>query len=237
MTSTNRFSIRSYTRETRSHFHFYHQLVLPLYGSIEIKVGEFSGFVSLGDCVIIKSGQRHDFRAHEEASFIVVDMDTLPENILCSIDEKFSVDSSLLSFVQFVEKQLNNSVNRSLEIVMFDLFFQLLAQQTFSHKIDKRIDKVISIITKDLSQLHSNETLAKHACLSTTQFKKVFKESIGTTTQRYITQLRMEKAKTLLSHTDTPICIVAESVGYQNPSAFSRKFKEHFGTSPKAFIR
>ena len=233
----NCFSIRSYSKQIHSHFHHYHQLVLPLHGSIDIKVGKFQGLVSLGDCVIIKSGQRHDFRAPEEASFIVVDLKTLPENIMTWHDEKITIDTSLLAFVQFVEKQLQRKVDHALESSMFTLFYQLLSQQTFAIKIDKRIAAVISIITEDLSPTYTNETLAQHACLSITQFKKVFKNNMGMTTQSYISQLRMEKAKALLSHTDTPINLVAEYVGYQSPSAFSRKFKAYFGSSPKDFIQ
>jgi len=233
--STNRISVRSYTNQLRSHFHEYHQLVIPLHGTINIAVGKFKGLVSIGDCVIIKSGQRHDFMANDNARFIVVDTTALPDNILQSVNERVAIDKSLLSFVQFVDIQLNQRVNQSLESTVFSLFFQLLAQQLLTNKMDKRIEKVIAIITQDIAALHSIETLAKQACLSTTQFKKLFKQSTGQTCRSYLTQLRMEKAKALLTHTDTPISIVAEYCGYQSPSAFSRKFKAYFGDIPKAF--
>jgi len=220
----------------RSHFHEYHQIVLPLQGTIDIQVGKFTGSVSVGHCVIIKAGQRHTFHANENARFVVVDIDTLPENIDGSVNEKVPIDTPLLSFVQFVENQLNNKVNQPLESMIFELFYQLLAQQPLSGKVDKRIEKVISIIMQDVSKIHLNQQLAKQACLSVTQFKKIFKESTGLTCQKYLTKLRMEKAKALLTHTDTPISIISELCGYQSQSAFSRKFKEYYGDTPKAFI-
>ena len=219
----------------RSHIHDYHQLVLPLQGTINIHVGKFIGLVGIGDCVIIKSGQQHDFCANEKARFIVVDMDDLPENIINLITEKISIDTPLLSFLQFVENQLNSQVNQLLEIMVFDLFYQLLAKQILSCRVDKRIEKIISIITQDISRTYGNEQLAELAYLSVTQFKKVFKESTGLTCQRYLTKLRMEKAKALLVHTDTPISIVAEQCGYQSPSAFSRMFRSYYGDMPKVF--
>jgi len=234
--SINRISVRSYTNQLRSHFHEYHQLVIPLNGSIDIAVGKFKGLVSIGDCVIIKSGQKHDFRANDNARFIVVDTTSLPDNILHSVNENVAIDPSLLSFVQFVDIQLNQQVNQSIESKMFSLFFQLLAQQPLTKKMDKRIEKAIAIMTQDIAAMHPIDTLAKQACLSTTQFKKLFKQSTGLTCWSYLTQLRMEKAKALLTHTDTPISIVAEYCGYQSPSAFSRKFKAYFGDNPKAFI-
>ncbi len=220
----------------RSHFHDYHQLVLPLQGTIEIHVGKFTGLVSVGDCVIIKAGQKHTFHANENARFIVVDIDVLPDNINGSASEKVSIDIPLFSFIQFVESQLNSQVNQHLESMMFDLFYQLLALQPLSQKVDKRIEKVISIITQDVSKTHLNQALAKHACLSVTQFKKIFKDSTGLTCQQYLTKLRMEKAKALITHTDTPISIVSELCGYQGQSAFCRKFKQYYSVTPKAFI-
>lgn len=60
---------------------------------------------------------------------------------------------------------------------------------------------------------------------------------MGMSCQSYITQLRMNKAKALLSYTDTPINLIAEQVGYLNASAFSRKFREHVGVSPSHFYK
>ena len=233
--SSNRISIRSYTNQMRSHFHEYHQLVLPLQGSINIQVGNYKGLVSIGDCIIIKAGQRHDFFADEAARFIVVDLDDLPNNIKDSTNEKVSIDTPLIAFIQFVDKQLNSQVSHTIEITMVTLFYQLLALQPLLHKVDKRIAKVISIISHDLSKSYSNNELAQYACLSVTQFKKIFKQSIGLSCQKYLTKLRMEKAKALITHTDTPISIIADLCGYQSPSAFSRKFKDYFGDTPKSF--
>lgn len=234
---TNRISVRSYSEQLRSHFHDYHQLVMPLHGTIKINMGQFQDEVGIGDCLIIKSGQVHYFKADEQARFIVIDTQVLPDNILKANTEKVAIDNALLTYIQFVEIQLRNNVNFALEAVIFDLFYQLLAQQSFLQKCDKRIEKVLRIIKQDLSQNHPIDDLAKKAYLSNTQFKKLFKDSTGKTCKAYVTELRMEKAKALITHTDTPINIVAEYCGYQSPSAFSRKFRSHFNSSPNTFVK
>ncbi|NQZ92119.1 MAG: AraC family transcriptional regulator [Moritella sp.] len=231
----NNLSIRAYTNQIRSHFHEFHQLVLPLHGAIDIKVGDYTGKVSFGDCVIIKAGQQHDFRADDAARFIVVDMENFPDNITGSSIAKFSINPPLLAYIQFIDKQLAHQVNKQLESTAFALFYQLLAQQACNERIDPRIAEVIHFIKQDISVLFSIEQLAKIACLSTSQYKKLFKQNMNMTTHKYITQLRMEKASALLAHTDLPIRIVAEQVGYQDLSAFSRRFSNYFGQSPKAF--
>jgi len=208
-----------------------------LHGSIDIRVGDYAGLICLGDCVIIKAGQVHQFSATETASFLVADMTELPDNIDKFSHQKISISAPLMAYIQFVAQQLAHQVNDRLESSLFDLFYQLLAQQTCLSRIDRRIEKVIDLITSDLSQVYSIEQLAKLACLSTTQYKKIFKQSTGQTTLNYINQSKMEKAKALLSHSDLPIQQIALAIGFTNPSAFSRKFKAYFGRSPSAFLR
>ncbi len=235
--SVGRFSIRSYSKTSRGHTHRYHQLVLPIQGSIRISVEDYEGLVSLGECVIIKAGKEHNFSANDEARFVVVDTDYLPPTILLSAQVKQVIGAPLLAFVQFIEKQLTHDVNSQVDRLLSTMFFQLLMEQCKAAHIDKRIEKVIAFVTQDLSQVHTIDALAKRAFLSPTQFKKLFKQSVGVSCQQYFAQLRMNKAKALLSYTDTPISLVAEQVGYTNPSAFSRKFSAHFGVSPKFFIK
>jgi len=71
--------------------------------------------------------------------------------------------------------------------------------------------------------------------LSETQFKKLFKQQTASTVMRYVTKLRMEKAQALLMHTDYPLQIIGEKVGYKDLSAFSRKFSQFYGFPPTKF--
>lgn len=235
MAQLDQLSIRSYTRQVRSHYHEYHQLVLPLQGSIDIQVGEYQGLVSLGDCVVIPALQRHSFKSHEAARFMVADLLSLPDNLRSANQAKFSVSAPLLAFIQFAEQQLEFEQNSSLESQMFQLFWQLLQQQTCRTQPDERIAKVIAVLQQDIAQQPSLSQLASIACLSLTQYKKLFKQGLGMTTQAYLTELRMQKAKALLTHTDLPVAIIAQRVGYLNISAFSRRFSIHFGQSPRGF--
>lgn len=227
------FSIRSYTKQLSSHIHDYHQLVFPIYGALDMTVNEFHGSVNIGECIVIQANQRHDFRAHHEARFIVVDTRRLPENILGLNPPKFRVSSALLRFIQFIEEQLNQSITDKLQHSMYQLFEQLLMQQATHAKIDKRIENALHIIHKNLSIPHSIDDLSRQVHLSQTQFKVLFKEHIGQTCHQYLTQCRMEKAKALLTNTDTPVNRIAEQVGYASPSSFSRQYKALFGHPPK----
>lgn len=233
----NAISIRSYTKQIRRHFHEYHQLVLPLQGSINIEVADYLGKVSLGDCVIIPAGQKHAFSAESGSRFIVVDCDELPINLLQTNNICFAISPPLLAYLQFIDKQLAHQVDSQLETLCFQLLYQLLEQQVCGKRVDNRIEAVLAFIQSDLSQQFSINRLAEIACLSPSQFKQLFKRDMQITTQKYITQLRMEKAAALLTHTDLPVGLVAEQVGYQDFSAFSRRFQLFHGQTPKAYCK
>ncbi|MNE96080.1 HTH-type transcriptional activator RhaS [compost metagenome] len=61
----------------------------------------------------------------------------------------------------------------------------------------------------------------------------LFKKETGKTTGEYLLTLRMSKARALLVHTDYPVSLIASQVGYQDLSAFSRRFASHFGYPPR----
>ena len=115
---------------------------------------------------------------------------------------------------------------------MFATFYKLLAEQKLFFQYDHRIRAVVSYITHNLSTNLTIDVLANIACLSPTQLKKNFKSQTEQTLTEYITKLRMQKAQALLLHTDSPIAIVAELVGYTDVSAFSRRFSLVFRGSP-----
>lgn len=231
----NLLSIRSYSTKPVRHSHQFNQLVLPLRGVINICVGDFNGKVAPRECVVVKANEEHLFTANTEARFVVVDMDNLPLNVSSSQCIVFAINSSLTSYLAFIENQLENKVNSQLEQAMFEMFSLLLAEQPLLPKVDRRISAVMFFIEQNIEEPLQIKHLAESAFLSDTQFKKLFKQQIGMTVMKYVTKLRMEKAEALLTHTDYSLQIIGEKVGYKELSAFSRKFSQYFGLSPTKF--
>lgn len=231
----NLLSIRSYSSKPVCHSHSYNQLVLPLRGVINISVGDFKGKVAPGECVVVKANEAHLFTANTEARFVVADMLSLPSNIALSQQVVFAINASLSSYLTFIENQLQNQINIELEKVMFETFYLLLAEQALLPKIDARISASVAFIEQNIASSLQIKHLAKIAFLSETQFKKLFKQQLGMTVMQYVTKIRMKKAQALLTHTDYPLQIVGEMVGYQELSAFSRKFSQYFALSPTKF--
>lgn len=231
----NKLSIRSYSSKPVSHSHPFNQLVLPLRGVINITVENFNGKVAPGEYVIVKRDQQHLFTANSEARFVVADMQQLPANLLSSNTVVFAINRSLIHYLNVIESQLENKINQQLEKIMFDMFYLLLSELTLLPKVDKRIAAVISFIEKNIAHSIQLKQLAAIACLSETQLKKNFKVQTNSTVMAYVSRIRMEKAQALLIHTDYPLQIIGEKVGYQDLSTFSRKFSQYFGLPPTKF--
>lgn len=76
------------------------------------------------------------------------------------------------------------------------------------------------------------EKLCMHLHISPSYFSMVFKKETKRTFHQYLTELRMDRALTLLSSTELQTAQIAERVGLPDPSYFSYCFKKHFGYPP-----
>ncbi len=81
----------------------------------------------------------------------------------------------------------------------------------------------------------SLERVAAAVNVSPAYFSHLFKKEVGVSLISYITALRMEKAKNLLSCSNMKISEVARQVGYSDYHYFSGMFKRHAGLTPSEF--
>ncbi|MDY3927972.1 MAG: helix-turn-helix domain-containing protein [Clostridia bacterium] len=102
-------------------------------------------------------------------------------------------------------------------------------------KSNNVIDAAIEYIEKNLSSNISLESTAAHCFLSPAYFSMCFKNKTGKTFSSYLSDARLNKAKSLLSTTDIPINRVAELCGFNSASYFHRFFKRLTGTTPLNF--
>ncbi|MFC5465908.1 response regulator transcription factor [Lederbergia graminis] len=100
-------------------------------------------------------------------------------------------------------------------------------------------NSIINIV-KDYVRKHydRNITLSEAANLvnmNYSYFSKLFSEEANVSFSQYVMQVRMEKAKELLTDPINRINEISERVGYSNIYHFSRAFKNYAGCSPTDF--
>lgn len=61
---------------------------------------------------------------------------------------------------------------------------------------------------------------------------KKFRETYQTTIVAYLTKMKIEKAKSLLSHTKLSVSEISNQIGYEDENYFSKVFKKQTGISP-----
>jgi transcriptional regulator GlxA family with amidase domain len=68
-------------------------------------------------------------------------------------------------------------------------------------------------------------------------FKRRFQKAVGMTPLEYVHALRLEDAKALLETTEQPLHELAEKVGYDDATFFSRLFRRKIGLTPAEYRR
>lgn len=84
------------------------------------------------------------------------------------------------------------------------------------------------------NELSLDET-SRQVNISPYYFSKLFKEEMGQSFIEYVTGIRIEKAKELLTTTDKSMKEICNAVGYADPNYFSRTFKKNVGYTPTEF--
>ena len=123
---------------------------------------------------------------------------------------------------------------------------QKIQKEGFNTMLKKRstnpklqyLQKIIKLIHENIEDSdYGSERLAKALHISESQIYRKIKAITGKSTAVYIRSIRLQKGKELIQSTDKTISEVAYDVGFNDPSYFSRAFKEEFGYSPSSVSR
>lgn len=95
--------------------------------------------------------------------------------------------------------------------------------------------QVKKIIQKEYSRDLSLDYIAEKVNFNPSYLSYMFKKETGNNLVKYITDFRMEKARSMLEESNMKVVQVAKQCGYENTSYFNRLFKNYFGMSPKQY--
>ncbi len=84
-------------------------------------------------------------------------------------------------------------------------------------------------IEEPISQIQVAELLA----ISQRQLERIFKKHTGVTPVRYYINLRLDRARGLVTQTEMAISQVASACGFGTAEQFSRSYTSHFGIPPR----
>lgn len=100
---------------------------------------------------------------------------------------------------------------------------------------DDRIQMSLNYIRKNINTHFDIDFLAVKSCMSKDHFIRLFKRETGETPNIYIIKRKMEIAELMLVTTAQPIKSIADTLGYDDYSYFTRMFKKVAGVTPQQY--
>ena len=95
------------------------------------------------------------------------------------------------------------------------------------------IQKIKNLIEKEYAKDISLNYVAENVNLTPAYVSYIFKKETGQTLVKYVTDIKMMKARKMLEEGTMKIVQVAKTCGYENQSYFNRLFKNYYGVTPK----
>lgn len=100
----------------------------------------------------------------------------------------------------------------------------------------KQIGKAKIMIADDFKNIRPKQ-IAEELNMSYSNFRKVFKEYTGFAPAQYIQEVKLTKAKELLTNSSMPIKEIAFLMGFENHEYFFTAFKKKNGVTPADYRR
>ena len=136
----------------------------------------------------------------------------------------------------------NKMSNRPLEPLLLSYTWKLLfslqqmngPSDKFYKKSEEYVERACLLISNHYATT-SVQQLAKELHLNRSYLSRIFKETTGISIQSYLTNTRLQAARSLLLQ-DYSVSQASTMVGYSDIASFSRAFKNYYKVSPKQYL-
>lgn len=253
--------LREYHPTDSTHTHDFHQVVIGYSGRMAIALdGEQSQYGRVGarNGVVIPAGVRHDYRGDGPNCQVVLDV---PVSLAATTRSErafdhetfFALDAPLLALVgevsAYVSAHAAHASSRhdhapalsandpGVREMLAALTAKLAPARPALRTLKLDLAAVDAQLHADLAAPLDTATLAREAGMSVRHFHDCFVAMTGETPHRHLMRLRLARAAALLSASDTPLAEIALDVGFNDQSALTHAFRQHYGQTPAAWRR
>jgi len=154
-----------------------------------------------------------------------------PNNYILSVLNRIT---EVLSEICYAESK-NNLLKSALPMLLAELSATSFTVQPTLRKDEHLITKCINFIDNRLNTPLFVSDIAREMGVSVSTLHLCFKDHLGISIYKYITEKRLDLAAKLLSDTEYSVSQIAELVGIGNPPYFSELFKKKNGVTPKKY--
>jgi transcriptional regulator GlxA family with amidase domain len=140
-----------------------------------------------------------------------------------------------------VEEHFGGEVARSVAKDMVVFMQRPGGQSQFSararapHTRQEALRRVLDAVAEAPGADHTLSAMARRAGLSSRHVTRLFHDEVGVTPARYVEQIRLEAAVSMLESGDAPMAVVARRTGFGSPESLRRSFVRQLGVTPGAY--
>jgi AraC-like DNA-binding protein len=199
-----------------------------------------------GTVVVLKPGEWHTYRPDETTGwecYWVGFSGLISENLSISNPLiKIGYDEEMVGLYRKILDVSNDERPGYLQLIS-GILIHLVAYLLFREKDKKwrdkevldKIDKARLIIREKINTQLSPEEIAATLTMSYTWFRRMFRQYTGLAPAQYIIQLKIQKAKEMLSGSNKTIKEIAIEQGFESIDYFSTQFRKQTGQTPTQF--
>lgn len=185
----------------------------------------------------------HIFPSENVDRDILSVLDSMPTCVYIESDDE--IDTLIAAFNKLASSFVSSNDTEIDTVRVNALFADILYR--CMHVCEKRADKsssqAVNLIVRQTYEYireHYREdcslhTLAKAVNVSPNHLQSVFAKNAGITPYKYLTMMRIEKAKKLLMAGERSLLEIALEIGFCSQSHFTKVFKEQTGKTPSAY--
>ena len=185
--------------------------------------------------VILPKGQSYSIYGNKTGIFPVINFDCiepLTKEVVALPIQNTDI------YIKDFEKMKALSLFDENRAEIMSIFYNILHRLSTESSVHNVILPAIRYIESNYQNPKlSNAELAKKCNISEVYFRKIFTETYKTTPKQFIVDIRINKAKQLLSDGFSKVGMVAEQCGFSNQYHFCRLFKEKTGLTPTEYAK
>lgn len=198
--------------------------------------------ITASQCFILRPGETFRLQADvlDPWTYIWVGFRTsldVPELYLQDVIAGKDFENLFLSIAN-----CNKAANRPLEPLLLSYIWKLLFLfQQVHTPADKTYKKAEEYVERACLLIHNHyattnvQKLAQTLHLNRSYLSRIFKEITGISIQSYLTNTRLQAARSLILQ-DYTVSQASSMVGYSDIASFSRAFKNYYKLSPKQYL-
>jgi AraC-like DNA-binding protein len=140
-------------------------------------------------------------------------------------------------YIRECEQLQNIDAVYALMFSMLQGFCRITGESKLPEELSADMYAGVNFIRAHTNEPIGVEDVARHIGRSESYLASHFRQELGTSVGAYITECKLEKARSLLRHSDRTLAEISAYLCFSSQSYFQNVFKKQFGVTPTQYRR